>query len=197
MPEVWSGRHPYMRLGTPAHTGQYSRLRGNYLLWLEQGRIAWPLIVLRQGSVRTAAAILGVSPTTAWRRAWWYHDWIIINRWAGLQPGPVPHQRGTRAVPNGRPYSLPRDAPELLLNIRGRGYSLADIVGSPRTVPRCVRDLAAVELAELAELAEEFRRDFDLDDRRELAEESPALYRDLMHLAGLDLDPFIRVTRTW
>lgn len=197
MPKVWSSRHPYMRLGTPAHTGPYARLRGNYLRWLEEGAAAWPLIVMGQGSVRQAAGMLGLSPTTAWRRAWWYHDHVVLNRWDGFQPGPVPHQRGTRAVPHGRPYSLPRDAPELLRDIRDRGYSFADIVASQRTVPKCVRDLAAAGLADLAELAEEFRNDFDVNDRRELAEESPALYRDLMHVAGLDLDPFMRITYTW
>lgn len=186
MPEVRLTGHPYMRIGTPAHTGPYSRLRGNYSLWVQQGAAAWPLIVGGRGSVRQAAKMLGLSPTTAWRRAWWYHDWIVLPGFYGLERGPVPHQRGTRAVPRGRP-TLVHDARDLLRDLQASGYCLADIIGSHRTVPSYVRDLAAEQLAALAPIAEEFP-DFTTEERLELAKADPALYRDLVHLTGSDTD---------
>jgi hypothetical protein len=174
--EVTLAGHPYMRIGTPAHTGPYSRLRGNYALWLEQGATAWPLIVMHQGSVRQAARLLGISPTTAWRRAWWYHDWIVLNHWAGLEPGPVPRQRGTRTVPNGRPTCLPRDAADVLRDIRAAGYTFGDVIGSHRTVPKCIRDLAAERLAEFRALLAEL----GADERAELlARYPPRVRREL------------------
>lgn len=186
MPEVRLAGHPYMRIGTPAHTGPYSRLRGNYLVWLEQGAAAWPLIVGGRGSVRQAAQLLGLSPTTAWRRAWWFHDWIVLPGYYGLERGPVPHQRGTRAVPNGRPV-LAHDAREIFRELLDSGYCLADIIGSRRVVPKNIRDLAVEQLAELAPIAEEFP-DFTTAERLELAREDPALYRDLVYLTGSDTD---------
>lgn len=135
--------HPYMRIGTPASTGPYARLRGNHVQWLEQGAAAWDLVIGRRVPVRTAARILGMSATTTWRRACWFEDWIALPRFYGFTPGPVPHQRGTRAVPNGRPISLPMDAEYVLQQILDAGFTLQDVVASRRAVPVCVRDLAA------------------------------------------------------
>lgn len=187
MPEVRLDG-PYQRIGTPAHTGPYSRLRGNHVQWLGPARQAWEMIVMGNVGVRAAAARLGMSPTTAWRRAWWYEDWIAQPQYYGLEHGPAPHQRGTRAVPNGRPLCLPRDAEHVLRDLRGAGYSLADIIGSRRAVPKCIRDLAAAELAKLADIAERFRQ-LDAGRRRKLGEWQPALYRDLMHLTRPAPDP--------
>jgi hypothetical protein len=181
MAEVTLTDHPYMRIGTPAHTGPYSRLRGNYLQWLEQGAAAWPLIVMGRGSVRQAARMLGLSPTTAWRRAWWFHDYVVLNQWAGLEPGPVPHQRGTRAVPHGRPACLPRDSEDVLRDIRAAGYTFGDIIGSHRTVPKCVRDLAAARLAEFRDVLGAV----DDDTRQRLLDRYPPRARtELLDSAG-------------
>lgn len=181
MPEVTLTGKPYSRFGTPAHTGPYSRLRGNYAQWIGPARQAWEMIVVGPYTVREAATALGMSPTTTWRRAWWYHDWIALNVWEGLTPGPVPHQRGTRAVPRGRPYSLPRDAPDALRNLRSAGCSWNDIIGSTRTIPKCIRDLAVVELDKLVELVELL----DNAGYRDLVKRYPALRRDLADAAVL------------
>jgi hypothetical protein len=166
--EVTLTGHPYMRIGTPAHTGPYSRLRGNYAMWLEQGAAAWPLIVGGQGSVRQAAKLLGVSPTTAWRRAWWFHDWLVLPRWYGLEPGPVPHQRGTRAVPRGRPIAV-YDTAEVVRDIRAAGYTFGDIIDSHRAVPKHIRDYAATQLAEFRTLLVEL----DDEQRTEILDRYP------------------------
>ncbi|MFF7192650.1 LysR family transcriptional regulator [Streptomyces sp. NPDC008079] len=61
-------------------------------------------------SFRQAAAHLGMSATTAWRRYWWLNDYDLPARW-GAKDGPLPPQRGTKACPRGRPYLPTLDGP--------------------------------------------------------------------------------------
>jgi hypothetical protein len=138
---------PKSVIGTPQSSGPYARLRVNCVTrWVEAER-AWFLIHAHGRSVREAAQILGLSMTTTWRRAWWYND-ATIGRFYGYPDGPAPHQRGTRAVPRGRPTILPMDADSVLRQLLAAGYSPRDIVASARTVPACVRDLAALLIDE-------------------------------------------------
>lgn len=51
-----------------------------------------------------AAAITGLSVTTAWRRYWWYSDWQLPRSY-GKPLTTIPPQRGTKAHPGGgRPW---------------------------------------------------------------------------------------------
>jgi hypothetical protein len=61
-------------------------------------------------SIRKAAAELGMSPSTAWRRWWFYIDFTLPERY-GVKRGRIPPQRGTRACPRGRPYQDVLDGP--------------------------------------------------------------------------------------
>lgn len=60
---------------------------------------------------REIGARLGMSPTTAWRRFWWYQDAIMYPRLRGLPRDYVPSQRGTRECPRGEPPILVRQRP--------------------------------------------------------------------------------------
>lgn len=137
---------PRSRIGTPAHTGPYARLRSNDARRIPQAAAAWDLIERRGLTVRAAAAILGLSTTTTWRRARWYADWTLGPAMYGLPYGPPPHQRGTRAVPRGRPIILPLDAPDVYRQLRAAGLTPETIAADRRTVPECVRDLAHWEM---------------------------------------------------
>jgi hypothetical protein len=55
---------------------------------------------------------LGLSETTAWRRACWYRDWTLPAT-HGLPVRRIPPQRGTAACPRGRPCIPELDHPEL------------------------------------------------------------------------------------
>ncbi|WP_340564457.1 winged helix-turn-helix domain-containing protein [Streptomyces sp. GSL17-111] len=68
-----------------------------------EGQEAATLIFGRGMTVREAATQLGMSPTTCWRRAWWFMDRTLPVSY-GLPLGPLPPQRGTRACPRGRPW---------------------------------------------------------------------------------------------
>lgn len=69
---------------------------------VEQGQAVFERVTAGR-SIRQAAADLGLSPTTAWRRYWFLMDWTLPGYY-GKPSGPIPPQRGTRACPNGRPY---------------------------------------------------------------------------------------------
>jgi hypothetical protein len=58
------------------------------------------------------AEATGLSLTTCWRRFWWYRDWTAPAT-AGRPIRRVPPQRGTRAVPRGRPCIPELDHPEV------------------------------------------------------------------------------------
>jgi hypothetical protein len=135
--------NPRSVIGTPQWTGPYSKLRVNPVTRYLEAERAWFLIHRGGLSVRQTAQALGLSATTAWRRACWYND-ATSNRFHGFPDGPPPHQRGTRAVPRGRPIVLPMDAQSVLRDLLAAGYRPQDIVASPRTVPACVRRLAAL-----------------------------------------------------
>jgi hypothetical protein len=139
-----SGR-PKSVIGTPAFRGPYSRLRCNEAVRIEQAAAAWELIEAEGMSVRAAADALGLSVTTTWRRARWYGDWTL-NLFYGLPLGPKPHQRGTRAVPRGRPVILPLDAHSIFRELLDAGVSAETIAASWRTVPACVRDIATAHM---------------------------------------------------
>lgn len=133
---------PRSSIGTIASTGPYTKLRLDIVRRYSEGYNAWSLIILGGTPVRAAARILGLSPTTAWRRAHWYGD-QNLNRMYGYPDGPIPQQRGTRAVPRGRPIVLPHDAGYVIDVLLADGYTLEDIAASTRTIPACVRRIAA------------------------------------------------------
>lgn len=83
--------------------GPYPRLRLCMVVKAQQGAAVEQLVDREGKSFTQAAAILGLSRTTAWRRYWWWHDWTLPSFY-GKPLGPVPPQRATRAVPRGRPY---------------------------------------------------------------------------------------------
>lgn len=138
---------PKSTIGTPASSGPYSRLRLDPIKRYAEAEAAYRLIELGGVSVRQAAEALGMSATTAWRRARWYADWTLGPSVYGLPVGPPPQQRGTRAVPRGRPVILPLDAEDVLRQLLAAGYSYADVAASRRTVPACVRQIAAQRAA--------------------------------------------------
>lgn len=129
--------HPRSIIGTTQCTGPYSRVRIDEWRRQTEAADAWRLIFARHMTVRQAADALGLSPTTAWRRAWWWHDYTLHSIY-GLPPGPPPQQRGTRAVPRGRPV-LPHDTDAVIRQLLAAGYTLADIAASWRTVAGFIR----------------------------------------------------------
>lgn len=94
----------------PRRGGPYPRLRLDLAVKVEQGHAVVRLI-LAGHSIRQAAAALGLSVTTAWRRYWFVMDWTLPQHY-GRPPGPIPPQRGTRACPRGRPFLPTLDASE-------------------------------------------------------------------------------------
>ncbi|HET9254890.1 MAG TPA: AsnC family protein [Pseudonocardiaceae bacterium] len=69
--------------------------------------------VLRYGhrlSFRAIGRQLGISTTTAWRRCWFYQDFVMYPQLRGLPRDHVPPQRGTRECPRGEPPTLVRPA---------------------------------------------------------------------------------------
>lgn len=95
-------RHGYAIL---SRGGPYTRLRLNLAIKVTQGKEVAALVADGK-SFTEAAAILGLSRTTAWRRYWFFQDWTLPGYYGhtGRSAGPVPPQRATRAVPRGRPY---------------------------------------------------------------------------------------------
>lgn len=85
-----------------ARGGPYLRLRLDAGVKLTQGYAVVRLVTAGH-SIRSAAAALGMSPSTAWRRYWFAMDWTL-PAYYGREWGPVPPQRGTRACPRGRPW---------------------------------------------------------------------------------------------
>lgn len=77
---------------------------------MDQGFAVVELVLGHGHSFRSAAAALGMSATTAWRRYWWFMDWMLPSRY-GRRDGPLPPQRGTAACPRGRPYLPTVDGP--------------------------------------------------------------------------------------
>lgn len=68
-----------------------------------EGERMFELVVGQGATIRAAAAAVGLSATTGWRRYWWYRDWTLPGH-HGLPAGPLPPMRGTRACPRGRPF---------------------------------------------------------------------------------------------
>lgn len=149
---------PYSRIGTPAHTGPYARLRSSDTVRIAEAAEAWRLVNVEKLSIRQAADVLGMSVTTTWRRERWYGDWTLGPDMYGLPYGPYPHQRGTRACPNGRPVILPHDARDVFRQLLDDGVPAYVIAVSWRTVPKCIRDLADKYMAEVRERLDEASR---------------------------------------
>lgn len=88
---------------TLARGGPYPRLRLDLVIKEHQGRRMAELVHRKGLSIRQAAVELGLSPTTGWRRYWWWMDWTL-PLYHGRPVGPIPPQRGTRRCPRGRPW---------------------------------------------------------------------------------------------
>lgn len=98
----------------PPRGGSIPHTTLNFVVKAEQGGRAYDLHQLGGGaSFRDIGTHLRVSATTAWRRYWWYTDWIALPHYYGLPFGPVPPQRGTRRIPRGRPCIPALDHPAL------------------------------------------------------------------------------------
>lgn len=93
-----------------ARGGPYLRNRLPLERKLDEGREVFAHHVLGETPIRQIAAQLGMSPTTAWRRSWFYIDTVWWPAQRNLPRDHVPPQRGTRACPAGEPPLLDRDA---------------------------------------------------------------------------------------
>jgi hypothetical protein len=98
-----SNPHLYRRRGGPT---PYLRL--DLAVKANEG-LAVARLVADGASIRQAAAKLGISRMTAWRRYWFLHDWTLPE-YFGRPTGPIPPQRSTRACPRGRPFLPTLDA---------------------------------------------------------------------------------------
>ncbi len=93
----------------PRRGGPYPRLRVPADRLHAESLAVWEAVATA-GSIRGAAALLGMSATTAWRRYWWLVDFELPER-RGVKRGQLPPMRGTRACPRGRPYQQVIDGP--------------------------------------------------------------------------------------
>lgn len=107
-PLVWSARRG----------GPYPRLRLDVGTKATEGLAVVELVLGRGLTFRQAAAQLGMSTATAWRRYWWFMDWLLPERW-GVRSRRIPPQRGTRACPRGRPWIAELDGPGGPLHLEG------------------------------------------------------------------------------
>ncbi|MDV9168733.1 hypothetical protein R6V09_01065 [Streptomyces sp. W16] len=89
--------------------GPYPHRRLSAAIKTSQG-IAVLELVAAGATFRQAAAATGLSPTTAWRRAWWIRDLNLPHHF-GRPLGPNPPQRGTARCPRGRPWMPTLDGP--------------------------------------------------------------------------------------
>lgn len=93
------GPAPYLRRQCPPHVKA------------ADGQAMHRLVYAEGHSIRSAAAVLGLTPTTAWRRFHWWSDWILPEWVYGQPRGPYPPQRSSRACPRGRPWLPTLDDP--------------------------------------------------------------------------------------
>lgn len=100
-PSSWLGR----RRGGP-----YPHLRISVTVKMDEGLAVAELVLGRGMSFRQAAAQLGMSTTTAWRRCRWLQDWMLPGLW-GVEARCLPPMRSTRACPRGRPFIPELDGP--------------------------------------------------------------------------------------
>lgn len=105
---------------SPRRGGPTPYLRLNTATKATQGAAVYMSVMAHGLSIRQAAALHGLSLTTAWRRFWWYADWTLPDRY-GVKTTRIPPQRGTRACPRGRPWIKELDDPGGPLHIRTRG----------------------------------------------------------------------------
>lgn len=90
--------------------GPYPRLRTDFSTKATQGLAVMELVLGEGRTFRQAAAVLGMSLTTAWRRYHFVLDWLLPEQY-GLRSRRLPPQRGTRACPRGRPFIAELDGP--------------------------------------------------------------------------------------
>lgn len=87
-----------------------ARLPAEVKIW--QGAEVYVLHYGHRLGFRAIGRQLGISTTTAWRRFWFYQDYVMYPR---LRPDlpryHVPPQRGTRECPSGEPPILVRRRP--------------------------------------------------------------------------------------
>ena len=94
----------------PRRAGPYPRLRLDLTVKVDEGLAVFELVVGRGFSFRQAAAELGMSVTTAWRRCRWLQDWLLPDQY-GVRVRRLPTMRGSRACPRGRPWIEELDGP--------------------------------------------------------------------------------------
>lgn len=75
---------------------------------VSQGREVYLLHYGQHLGFRSIGEQLGISTSTAWRRFWFYQDYVIYPRVRNLPRDHVPPQRGTRECPSGEPPILVR-----------------------------------------------------------------------------------------
>jgi hypothetical protein len=88
---------------SPRRAGPTPYLRLDLFTKATQGQAVYLSVMADGLSLRQAAAVHGLTVTTAWRRYWWFADWTLPNRY-GVKASRLPPQRGTRACPRGRPW---------------------------------------------------------------------------------------------
>lgn len=102
----------------PRRAGPSPYCRLDLSIKAAQGAAAIELVLGQGLTFREAAAAMGLSVSTCWRRYWWVMDWTLPERW-GVRAHRLPPQRGTRACPRGRPFIAELDGPGGPLHQRG------------------------------------------------------------------------------
>lgn len=95
---------------SPRRAGPTPYCRLDLTTKVDQGMAVVELVLGRGYSFRQAAAELGMSVTTTWRRGRWVQDWLLPERY-GVRASRLPPQRGTGACPRGRPWIKELDGP--------------------------------------------------------------------------------------
>lgn len=94
----------------PRRGGPYPHLRLDFGVKVDEGMRVVELVLGEGRSFRQAAAALGLSVSTCWRRYHFVLDWLLPEQY-GLRSRRLPPQRGTRACPRGRPWIQELDGP--------------------------------------------------------------------------------------
>ena len=75
---------------------------------IDQGQQVYALHYRHKLSFRDIGRRLGISTSTAWRRFWFFQDYVMYPWLRNLPRSHVPPQRGTRECPSGEPPILVR-----------------------------------------------------------------------------------------
>lgn len=95
---------------SPRRAGPTPYCRTPLAIKVDEGLAVYTAVLGSGLSFRQAAAQLGLSPTTAWRRYHFLADWLLPSVY-GVRSTRVPPQRGTAACPRGRPWIAELDRP--------------------------------------------------------------------------------------